>query len=93
MGDPIDVVVMEDGKYTTIDNTRLYAAEQTGNDVEAYVHNYNDPLTAAEAERFTTTKNGKPSTWGEAIEYRINKQNSSYRNSYPNGSEEMPNPK
>ncbi|MDG6472550.1 hypothetical protein QAZ12_11220, partial [Glaesserella parasuis] len=73
-GDPIDVVNMPDGAPTSLDNTRVLAARQAGVKVEATVHNYNDKLTASEAERFEY--NGKtPTTWGEAALLRIQRQN------------------
>lgn len=39
-GNPIDVVKMPDGVYTTIDNTRVVSAREAGIDVQAIVHNY-----------------------------------------------------
>ena len=89
-GDPIDVVEMPDGVYTTIDNTRVVSAREAGIDVQATIHNYNDPLPIEYVERFTT-KQGVPTTWGEAIELRIGKQKASFRNTNPFGSFEMEN--
>ncbi len=88
-GEPIDVVQMSDGKFTTIDNTRVAAARQAGIDVQANVHSYNDALPSDLIERFTTKK-GIPKTWGEALELRVGKQNSTFRNTYPSGSFDMP---
>lgn len=88
-GDPIDVVEMPDGVYTTIDNTRVVSAREAGIDVQA-IHNYNDPLPIEYVERFTT-KQGVPTTWGEAIELRIGKQKATFRNANPFGSFEMEN--
>ena len=85
-GDPIDVVRMGDGGLTTIDNTRVLAASRAGVDVQAIVRNASDRLPANMVERFTTKK-GVPSTWGEAIQLRIGKQNAKYRNTYPQGSQ------
>ena len=84
-GDPIDVVRMRDGGLTSIDNTRVLAAHEAGINVRATVRGYNDPLPSNLVERFTTKK-GVPSTWGEAIEFRIDKQKATYRNNNPNGS-------
>ncbi len=84
-GDPIDVVKMRDGKLTTIDNTRVLAARNVGIDVKANIYNYDDLLPSDLVGRFTTKK-GIPQTWGDAINLRIGKQNSLYRNTYPNGS-------
>lgn len=89
-GEPIDVVEMPDGLYTTIDNTRVVAAREVGIDVQAKIHNYNEPLPIEHIERFTT-KAGVPTTWGEAIELRIGKQKASFRNANPYGSFEMEN--
>ena len=61
-GDPIDVVEMPDGIYTTIDNTRVVSAREAGINVQANVHGYNDPLPSEYIERFTTKK-GIPKTW------------------------------
>ena len=87
-GDPIDVVEMPDGIYTTIDNTRVVSAREAGINVEANVHGYNDPLPNEYIERFTTKK-GVPKTWGEAIELRVGKQKASFRNGNPYGKLEM----
>ncbi len=88
VGDPIDVVKMADGGLTTIDNTRVVAARTAGIDVQAVVHNADDLLPESLIERFTT-KQGVPTTWGEAIELRIGKQNSGFRINNPYGSFEM----
>lgn len=87
-GDPIDVVEMPDGIYTTIDNTLVVSAREAGINVEANVHGYNDPLPSEYIERFTTKK-GVPKTWGEAIELRVSKQKASFRNGNPYGKLEM----
>ncbi len=84
-GDPIDVVKMDDGGLTTIDNTWVLAASRAEITVQANIHNSSDALPANMVERFTTKK-GIPKTWGEAIQLRIGKQNSGFRNTYPNGS-------
>lgn len=90
LGDPIDIVTMNDGKLTTLDNTRVVAARAAGIKVEARVHGFNDPLPdKATTERFTTHKGGAPSTWGQAVENRIGKQSSSFRKNTPNGSYNM----
>lgn len=85
-GDPIDVVRMSDGGLTTIDNTRVLAASRAGIDVKAVIHNADDALPANFVERFTTKKGGVPTTWGEALQNRIQSQNRAYRTSNPNGS-------
>lgn len=88
VGQPIDVVMMEDSRLTTMDNTRVVAATEAGIDVRATVHKYDEPLTASEVSRFTTSK-GVPSTWGEAITLRIRKQSSSWRKGHPYGAYHM----
>jgi len=87
-GEPIDVVEMPDGIYTTIDNTRVASAREAGVNVKANVHGYNDPLPSEYIERFTTKK-GVPKTWGEAIELRVGKQKASFRNGNPYGKFDM----
>ncbi|WP_240520117.1 hemagglutinin repeat-containing protein [Enterobacter roggenkampii] len=90
-GDPVDVVTMPDGKVTSIDNTRIAAAREAGIDVKATVRNYNDKLTAAEMLRFSDPKRGlSPTTWGEAITGRINKQSGSFSKDNPYGANESP---
>ena len=89
-GDPIDIVIMEDDRLTTLDNTRVVAARVAGIKVEAIIHSYSDSLPdRATAERFATSKGGIPETWGQAVENRISKQSSSFRKNSPNGSYNM----
>lgn len=86
-GSPIDVVIMDDGKMTALDNTRVIAARVAGIDVMANVHGYNEPLPGlATRERFTTPRGGMPLTWGQAVENRIGKQSSKFRRDNPRGS-------
>jgi hypothetical protein len=85
LGDAIDVVRMNDGVLTAIDNTRVLAASRARINVRVTIHNAADPLPSQFVGRFTTKK-GVPSTWGDAIQLRIGKQNASFRNTYPNGS-------
>ncbi len=89
-GEPIDIVEMPDGIYTTVDNTRVVSARETGINVQANVHGYNDSLPSEYVERFTTKK-GVPKTWGEAIELRVRKQKASFRNGNPYGKFEVEN--
>lgn len=93
IGDRIDVVNMPDGASTSIDNTRMLAAREAGVKVEANVHNFNDPIPKERAEKLIY--NGKiPKTWGEAIEFRIQKQSGyklkgipeGWSDNFPNGS-------
>lgn len=79
VGDPVDVVVMNDGVPTSMDNSRLLAARQTETDVEALVHSFDEPLTPAERVRFTRAEVPyTPVTWGEAIEVRLKGQKGNY---------------
>ncbi len=84
-GDPIDVVRISDGGLTTLDNTRVLASSRANINVQANIRNASDALPANLVERFTTKK-GVPSTWGDAVNLRIGKQNAGFRNTHPNGS-------
>jgi filamentous hemagglutinin len=66
---------------TTLDNTRLFAADYTNTPVEMNVHGFDGPIDAVNSERF-----GGASTWGEAVTNRIGNQNAIYRSLYPSGS-------
>lgn len=61
-GDAINVMRMPDGGLTTVDNTRLFAASQSGTDVMANVRNFSDPIGNM-AGRFSN-RYGVPETWG-----------------------------
>ena len=90
VGDPIDVVTMTDGGLTTIDNTRVVAAQIAGIDVKARIHAHDELITDPKtARRLSTKKGGIPTTWGEAAKFRIAKQNSSFRKNNPMGSYKM----
>lgn len=84
--EPIDIVRMKDGTLITLDNTRLLAAHDAQIEIRAIIRNYNDPLPKDFINRFKTKKDGLPSTWGEAVQYRINNQVKSYINANENGS-------
>ncbi|MGK9176085.1 hypothetical protein KXR87_23255, partial [Yokenella regensburgei] len=84
-GDSIDVIRMPNGKLITIDNTRVLAASRAGVKVEARVHDASEALPTEYIERFRTRKNN-PSTWGDAVDLRIENQSAGYRNRYPDGS-------
>ncbi|WP_116115984.1 putative T7SS-secreted protein [Austwickia chelonae] len=86
VGDAIDVVRMNDGGLTSLDNTRLLAAKRAGIDVRANVHGFDDALPARMVERFTTVKGGVPTTWGDAVMNRIGGQSAGYRGANPLGS-------
>ncbi|MDZ5255151.1 SH3 domain-containing protein [Clostridium sp. LIBA-8841] len=88
-GDPIDVIKMEDGKLTTIDNTRVVAARKTKTNVLANIHEETEELVDKEMiERFTV-KDKVPKTWGDAIRFRIGKQNKKFRENNPLGNYEI----
>lgn len=80
-GDPIDIVKMKDNIYTTVDNTRLLAATRTGTNVQANAHDFDDLIPADRAKDFLNKKGEMPTTWGEAIENRIKKQNAEFKKS------------
>ncbi|MFP3376224.1 hypothetical protein SB767_07140 [Bacillus sp. SIMBA_069] len=66
----------------------IAAAREVGIEVQATIRNYNDPLPANLIDRFTTKK-GVPKNWGEALDLRILKQKTSFRNDNPMGSFEL----
>jgi hypothetical protein len=86
VGESIDIIRMPDGGLTTLDNTRVLAAEEAGIDVEANVHSFDESLPDQLIARFTTPKGGAPKTWGEAVMNRIGAQNAPFRNAWPFGS-------
>ena len=86
VGDAIDVVRMPDGGLTSLDNTRLLAANRAGIDVQASIRGFDDALPSSLVGRFTTTKGGVPSTWGDAVMNRIGNQSAGYRTANPFGS-------
>ena len=88
-GDPIDIVEMPDGLYTTLDNTRVVAAREVGIEVQANIHGYNDIIPESSIVERLTTPKGVPVTWGDAVNLRIGKQKASFRNNYPFGSFDM----
>jgi hypothetical protein len=86
-GDPVDIVKMPDGELTSVDNTRILAARETGTDVQAVVHDYNEPLSPEiQNQRGWQEYN----TWGEATEGRIDGQGSAFRTANPNGTHDLP---
>ncbi len=86
VGDAIDVVRMPDGALTSLDNTRLLAANRAGIDVQANVHAFDALIPESMAGRFLSRSGAAPTTWGEAISNRIAGQGAMYRNRYPSGS-------
>ncbi|MDZ7938041.1 MAG: DUF637 domain-containing protein [Rhodoferax sp.] len=87
-GDPVDVVKMPDGAFTSMDNTRISAARDAGINVQANVHGFNDPLPA---DMIANRRFGDATTWGEALTGRISNQKPpSFGNANPNGSPTPP---
>jgi filamentous hemagglutinin len=87
-GDPVDVVKMPDGAFTSMDNTRISAARDAGINVQANVRGFNDPLPA---DMIANRRFGDATTWGEALTGRISNQRPpSFGNANPNGSPTPP---
>ncbi len=82
----IDIVRLENGSFVSLDNTRLFAASLTGTPVRAVVRSSTEPLSTLMKKRFKTKQDGVPNIWGEAMEFRVNKQNAGYRQANPEGS-------
>ncbi|MFP8968018.1 RHS repeat-associated core domain-containing protein [Pokkaliibacter sp. CJK22405] len=84
----IDIVRMPDGGLTSLDNTRIVAADLAGVKIQARVHNFDDLLPNDEQfiSRFIGRKGEVPTNWGEAVKNRISNQSSLFRNPYPEGS-------
>jgi hypothetical protein len=88
-GDPVDIVRMPDGRLTSMDNTRILAARETGTEVLGNVRAFDSRLTAQEITRFT--REGQvPSTWGEAINIRIQGQTGGFPSRNPSGADTLP---
>jgi hypothetical protein len=85
----MDVVRMADGRLTSLDTTRVLAAERAGINVYARVFEHTDllPNDLQYVSRFLAPNNAVPTTFGEAVANRIGSQNSAqYRGLYPLGS-------
>ncbi|OCG71455.1 hypothetical protein A9G43_05105 [Gilliamella sp. Occ3-1] len=90
-GEPVNVIKMPDGKFTSMDNTRIAAAREAGIDIKANIRNFDDKLSPSEVNRFSDPKKGFiPTTWGEAITGRINKQSGGFSKNNPYGSSTPP---
>jgi hypothetical protein len=91
IGDPVDIVIMPDGTATSVDNTRIRAAKETGKDVHAVIHKADEKISRRSARRFKKKTGELPSTWGEAVENRIGEQNDeTFRLRNPYGSWDWP---
>jgi RHS repeat-associated protein len=82
----IDIVKMKDGIYTSLDNKRLMAAQELGQDIKAISHNYDDILDATTQKRIFEAHGINAKTWGEAIEARTSGQAKYISRDSPNGS-------
>jgi len=84
----IDVVRMSDGGLTSLDNTRIVAADLAGVKIQARVHNFDDLLPNDDQfiSRFIGRNGDVPTNWGEAVQNRISNQSALFRNTYPLGS-------
>ncbi len=87
VGDPIDVVRMQDGLLTSVDNTRLLAAREAGINIQANVRGFDSalPLQMIEQRRF-----GAAQTWGQAVTQRITGQSRAFSLSNPYGAVARP---
>ncbi|MGH6942297.1 RHS repeat-associated core domain-containing protein [Hypericibacter sp.] len=83
-GKAIDVVRMPDELLTSLDNTRLLAAQETGTNVLANIRNFSDPIGDV-VGRFSN-RFGVPATWGDAVTFRIQNQGALFSETYPMGS-------
>jgi hypothetical protein len=87
--EPIDIVKMEDGIYSSLDHARLMAAEKAGVNVKANAHNFDDVIPLERARQIVGDKVPDklvPKTWGEAIKARVENQGGKYATENPNGS-------
>ncbi|MBV9951817.1 MAG: hypothetical protein JO291_07680 [Acidimicrobiia bacterium] len=85
-GRPVDVVTMRDGELTSIDNSRLLAARYSDTRLRARIHAFEDQMSTRRAPQLRSRAGVIPSTWGDAAEYRIQRQNAAFRRLYPSGS-------
>jgi hypothetical protein len=91
----IDTVRMPDGGLTSLDNSRPAVLNaQGGGQIQTRIRGYDEPLTESEVRRFRAERpDGEirtPSTWGEAVDYRIWKQGDQFMTQYPNGTGLIP---
>ena len=91
-GNPIDVVTMPDGKFTSIDNTRVLAARDARIDVQANVRDYSESLPQEMLRRFENPNipGDYAKTWGQAVEYRVQNQGKKFSTANPYGTFESP---
>lgn len=84
----IDVVRMPDGQLTSLDTTRILAADRAGINVQARLWEHTDllPDDVQFVSRFIGRKGEVPVTFGDAVMNRIGRQNGAYPKLYPYGS-------
>jgi hypothetical protein len=84
-GGPINVVTNMDGTYTTLNNTRVLAAHRAGINTRAVIRGPNEPMPQHLAQQYADRKNVIPTTFGDAVRNRVQRQNASFRQTHPNG--------
>lgn len=74
-GEPIDIVKMQDGRLTSIDNTRVLAAREAEIKLQVKIRSTKEALPENMLDRFKNPVTGKyATTWVEAVEARILRQ-------------------
>ncbi|MDT0140816.1 hypothetical protein Q9R47_24095, partial [Acidovorax sp. PRC11] len=87
---PMDVVVMPDGRLTSVDNRRLAAGQLYEADkVNVVIRGSADPLLPEEVRRFSWEQYDAK-TWGDAALIRVFKQGREFRETFRVGSPVMP---
>ncbi|MFW0120392.1 hypothetical protein ACN08Y_10815, partial [Rothia sp. P5764] len=103
-GDSVDVVRMPDGLLTTVDNTRVAAAQITNTPVSARIHEYTDNIDSTRIQSLSREARYKvpanwaaseipphtPQTWGDGVENRIIRQGGKFARDNRYGSPELP---
>jgi hypothetical protein len=54
--------------------------------VQARVNVHDEPIDPSRVDTLLSRNNVPPTTWGDGVENRIDRQNATYRNRYPQGS-------
>jgi hypothetical protein len=64
---------MKDGMYSTIDNTRLLAAQELNVEIKYYPHAFDEALPKEMLTRFENPNvaGEYAKTWGQAVEFRV----------------------
>ena len=89
VGDAVDIVHMPDGGLTSVDNTRILAAQEAGIHVHGIIHDPSDLLSSHEIDRFSPKHGDDLVTWGDAISERIAHQGRTWPGA-PHGTWELP---